>query len=81
MAMKTPEMEARRREAELLRYINRSNSIEADNIKQLINAKYNIAKEKLVAATGDEILRCQGEAQCLRRLYNDLTRDMSAPKE
>lgn len=74
--VKTPDLEKRRRELELLKTVNNSTALEADAIKQLLKMRLEQAKEKLVTATSEDMLKVQGEAQCLRKLYHDLTRSL-----
>lgn len=58
--------------------LQQSTSIEADAIRELVDLMYEDAKEGLVRTSGDDMLRLQGEAQCLRRLYDRLTRSSPA---
>ena len=74
---KTPDLEKRRREDELTKLINRSTALEADSIKQLLKIRLEHAKERLVTATDADMLKIQGEAQCLKRLHQDLTRPIN----
>lgn len=74
--MKKPDLQLRQRELELMRVINRSVALEADTIRQLLLMRLEAVKEKLVTAVGDDMLRLQGEAQCLRHMHNDFTRPL-----
>lgn len=74
MSSRIPDLSQRQREADLIRSIGLSNAIEADSIKHLLSMRLEAVKEKLVTADGAYMLRLQGEAQCLKQLYNDLLR-------
>ena len=78
---RTPDQLARQRETELLRQLSRSNSVEADAVKELLRLRYEAVKEKLVVAGASDTLKLQGEAQGLKRLRSDLMRDASLSQE
>ena len=58
---------------ELANDIHRSVALEAIMIKRIVGLMLDEAKDKLINAQGDDLLRCQGEAQVLKRLHKDLT--------
>lgn len=76
-----PDLSLRQHELDLVKSINRSTSVEADHIRKLVALRYEAAKEKLVNGDGPDMLKLQGEAQCLKKLYNDLTRTLNDPQE
>lgn len=54
--------------------LQRSTHVEAEAIKQILTLQLEEAKDSLMAARGEDIYRCQGEAQALSRLLTLLTR-------
>lgn len=54
--------------------LQKSQSIEAEKAKQLVDLMFEDAKDKLVSSSGDDTLRLQGEAKAFERLYTLLTR-------
>lgn len=61
------------RASQLVNDLQRSTAFEVVAIKELVNLLYEDAKHKLVMGEGDNLLRLQGEARALQRLYEDLT--------
>jgi hypothetical protein len=60
--------------ARLANSILTSPGSEAAAIKEMIDLSFEEAKHALVDAEGDTLLRLQGEARALRKLYTQLTR-------
>jgi hypothetical protein len=56
-----------------------ANSQEADEIRKLVGLMIEDAKDKMVEATGEEVIRCQGEARALQGLLKKLTRAPAPP--
>lgn len=57
-----------------------STSPEVLFMRELIDIQYELTKEKLVEAAGDEVFKFQGEARCLDRIARQLTRPAAAQK-
>ena len=53
--------------------LQKSLSAEAQQIKQMIGLLLEDVKHSLISAEGDALLRLQGEARHLQRLYEQLT--------
>ncbi len=58
---------------ELVETIRKSPNPEARAAVALVGALLEAAKQKMLSAAGEDLLRTQGEAQCLDRLYKQLT--------
>jgi hypothetical protein len=63
----------RKRILEIASELQNSISPEALNIKKMVGLLFEEAKHKLVSAEGDDLLRLQGEARALDKLYKELT--------
>jgi hypothetical protein len=50
-----------------------STSVEAQQVRQMIALLLDDVKHNLVTAEGDALIRTQGEARLLQRLYEQLT--------
>jgi hypothetical protein len=64
------------RKAEIQRLaseLQKSTIYEVDNARKLVDALFEEAKDGLVSASGEDVLRLQGEARALERLYKRLT--------
>lgn len=58
--------------------LQRSHTIEADMTRELVNLLFESAKHNLVNYEGENLLRLQGEARALDRLYKQLTQPAPA---
>lgn len=58
---------------QLVDELARSKSFEADTARKMVLALYEEAKETLVDAMGEDLLRKQGEAKAMEKLYKRLT--------
>lgn len=54
--------------------LQKSNAFEASAVKELLELKIEDAKEALLDAQPADFQRLQGEAQALRKLYEQVTR-------
>jgi hypothetical protein len=73
--------ERKKRAQELASDLQRSRAPEVAAIKELVMLQYEEAKESLVEMIGEDVLRKQGGAQALKRLYDMLTRQPLEIKE
>lgn len=69
------------RAQEIVTELQKSTTHEARTMKELVNLLFEDAKHNLVTAQGDDILRLQGGAQALRRLFRDLSEPSPVTKE
>jgi hypothetical protein len=53
--------------------LNKSRAYEAEHAKKLVQLLFEDAKDGLVSAFGDELIKLQGEARAMDRLYKRLT--------
>lgn len=60
----------------LARDLQKSGTYEANIARELVDLLYEEVKDGLVAASGDEMLKMQGEARALERLYKKLTTEV-----
>jgi hypothetical protein len=67
-------MESRKSRIQALQSeLQKSISPEAINTKKMVGLLFEEVKHKLVFTEGDELLRLQGEARALDKLYRELT--------
>lgn len=69
-----PDLTRRKRVVEIQNKLNLSTTPEAAEVKEMLAALLAEAKDKLVESSGEDMLKVQGEARLLKRLYNALTR-------
>lgn len=62
------------RTQQLANDLQKSSLYEVNAMRDLVDLLFEDAKDLLVSASGDELLRLQGEARALERLYSKLTR-------
>jgi ribosomal protein L17 len=58
---------------QLAQKLQQSTSEEAQQIKQMVGLLLDDAKHNLIGAEGEAILRLQGEARALQRIFDQLT--------
>lgn len=69
-------METKERKEQLNKLLSdlaASTAIEVNWVRELFRIQYEDAKERLVQAEGAEMLRLQGEAKVMERLYRQLS--------
>lgn len=72
-----------RKERILLRTndLRKSTAFEVDAIRELLDLLFEEAKDTMVGANGDELIRIQGEAKAMERLFKQLTRPVLATRK
>jgi hypothetical protein len=69
------------RAEQLASELQRSISDDALKAKELIQCLYEDAKDRMVSATGETLVRTQGEAWAYQRLYDRMTRKLPNAKK
>lgn len=71
----------RERAETLISDLARATSPEVLAVRELLSLQYEITKDKLVSADAAELVKLQGEARCLDRLFKSLTRPVTTNQE